>query len=148
MCSLMFDLHCPVWWNIVDKGNHESATILVIFMWLKYVIGLFGALRDRFVAYLQMLSIRRSLQLFLSVQGSLSIPVLSRVKIIHWNQLAKQDPLMTKTGWLVSFVYLWSLPVAHLSDAPRRRLVVTGNSARIQDETTENSTWFFNMVDV
>ena len=27
-------------------------------------------------------------------------------------------------------VYLSSLPVAHLSDAPRRRLVVTGDSAR------------------
>ena len=40
---------------------------------------------------------------------------------------------------LIIFVYLSSLPVAHLSDAPRRRLVVTGSSARIHDETTENS---------
>ena len=31
---------------------------------------------------------------------------------------------------------------------PRRRLVVTGDSARIQDETTENSAWFFNMLGV
>ena len=34
-------------------------------------------------------------------------------------------------------VYLSSLPVAYLIDAPRRRLVVTGDSAKIQDETTE-----------
>ena len=44
---------------------------------------------------------------------------------------------------LVIFVYLSSLPVAHLSDAPRRRLVVTGDSARIQNETAESSAWFF-----
>ena len=43
----------------------------------------------------------------------------------------------------IIFVYLSSLPVASLSDAPRRRLVVTGDSARIQDETTESSAWFF-----
>ena len=49
---------------------------------------------------------------------------------------------------LVISVYLSSLPVAHLSDDPRRRLVVTGNSARIQDETTESSTWFFNVLGV
>ena len=51
-------------------------------------------------------------------------------------------------GYLVIFVYLSSLLVAHLSDAPRRRLVVTGDSARIQDETTENSAWFFNVLGV
>ena len=51
-------------------------------------------------------------------------------------------------NWLIIFVYLSSLPVAHLSDAPRRRLVVTGDSARIQDETTENSAWFFNELGV
>ena len=33
-------------------------------------------------------------------------------------------------GWLVICVYSWSLPVAHLSDAPGRWLVVTGDSAR------------------
>ena len=49
---------------------------------------------------------------------------------------------------LVISVYLSSLPVAHLSDAPRRWLVVTGDSARIQDETTENSTCFFNVLSV
>ena len=32
--------------------------------------------------------------------------------------------------------------VAHLNDAPSRRLVVTGDSARIQDETTESSACF------
>ena len=58
---------------------------------------------------------------------------------------------LPKVGVFVSifiFVYLSSLPVAHLSDAPRRRLVVTGDSARIQDETTENSAWFFNVLGV
>ena len=35
-----------------------------------------------------------------------------------------------------------------IGDAPRRRLVVTGDSARIQDETAENSAWFFNVVGV
>ena len=30
---------------------------------------------------------------------------------------------------------------------PRRHLVVTGDSARIQDEITESSSWFFNMPD-
>ena len=49
---------------------------------------------------------------------------------------------------LIIFVYISSLPVAHLSDVPRRRLVVTGDSARIQDETTENSAWFFSVLGV
>ena len=49
---------------------------------------------------------------------------------------------------LVIFVYLSSLPVAHLSDARRRRLVVTGDSARIQDETTESSACFYNVLGV
>ena len=53
------------------------------------------------------------------------------------------------TELLVGFsVYLSSLPVSHLSNAPRRWLVVTGDSARIQDETTENSAWFFNVLGV
>ena len=43
-------------------------------------------------------------------------------------------------------LYLSSLPVAHLSDAPRRLLVVMGNNARTQDETTESSAWFFNVL--
>ena len=40
-----------------------------------------------------------------------------------------------EVGWLFPFIY------SHyrLSDAPRGRLVVTGDSARIQDETTESS---------
>ena len=46
---------------------------------------------------------------------------------------------------MVISVYLSSLPVAHLRDAPRRRLDVTGDSERIHDETTESSTWFFNV---
>ena len=36
--------------------------------------------------------------------------------------------------WLVISGYLSSLPVAHLSDDPRRRLVNTGDSTRIQDK--------------
>ena len=35
-----------------------------------------------------------------------------------------------------------------LGDVPRRQLVVTGDSARIQDETTENSAWFFYVLGV
>ena len=49
---------------------------------------------------------------------------------------------------LVISVYLSSLPVAHLSDTPRKRLVVTGDSARVQDETAESSAWFFNVLGV
>ena len=58
--------------------------------------------------------------------------------IIGWQQVV----------WLLISVYLHvsSLPVAHLSDAPTRRLLVTGDSARIQDETTESSAWFFNQI--
>ena len=50
-------------------------------------------------------------------------------------------------GWVIC-VYLLSLPVAHLSDAPRGQLVVTGNSAKIQDETTERSAWVFTVLGV
>ena len=49
---------------------------------------------------------------------------------------------------LFTSVYLSSLPVAHLIDAHRRRLVVTGYSARVQNETNESSTWFFNVLGV
>ena len=64
-------------------------------------------------------------------------------------QTRKNQGLFGKElNWLIIFVYLLSLPVAHLSDASRRRLVVTGDSARIQDETTENSAWFFNVLGV
>ena len=52
-----------------------------------------------------------------------------------------------KRGLIIS-VYLSSRPVVHLSDAPRRRLVVTRDSARIQDEITENSAWFLNVFGV
>ena len=54
------------------------------------------------------------------------------------------DVYCRAASWLVISFYFSSLPVAHLSDAPRRRFVVTGDSARIQDETTEN--WFFNVL--
>ena len=49
---------------------------------------------------------------------------------------------------LIIFVYLSLLLVAHLSNAARRRLVVMGDSGRIQDETTENSTWVSNVLSV
>ena len=49
---------------------------------------------------------------------------------------------------LVISVYVSSLPVAHLSDAPRRWLVDTGHSAGIQDKTTENSAWFFHVFGI
>ena len=49
---------------------------------------------------------------------------------------------------MVISLYLSSLPVAHLSDTRRIRLVVTWDTARIQDETTEGSAWFFNMLGV
>ena len=51
-------------------------------------------------------------------------------------------------GGLIISINLSSLLVAHLSNAPRRLLVVTGDSARIQDETTENSAWFFNVLGI
>ena len=52
------------------------------------------------------------------------------------------------SNMFVIFIYLSSLQVANLSDAPRGRLVVMGDSARIQDETAENSAWFFNVLGV
>ena len=64
------------------------------------------------------------------------------------NLLPKTELEKEKSQDYYFFVYLSSLPVAHLSDAPRRWLVVTGDSARIQDETTENSAWFFNVLGV
>ena len=48
----------------------------------------------------------------------------------------------------VIFVYLLSLPVAHVSNAPRRRSVVMADNARIQDETTESFTLFFNVLGI
>ena len=53
--------------------------------------------------------------------------------------------LFTEQAIVIS-VYLSTLPVAHLSNAPRRRLVVAGDSASIQDGTTKNSAWFFNVL--
>ena len=43
-----------------------------------------------------------------------------------------------KDGWLVIFIYLLLLPVAHLSNAPRRQLVVMGDSARVQHKPRFN----------
>ena len=41
-------------------------------------------------------------------------------------------------------LFLLLLPVVHLRDTPRKLLVVTGDSARLQKETTESSARFFN----
>ena len=66
----------------------------------------------------------------LAVPGTEQLSVQSIVKV----------PEIIFIGLVIS-LYLSLWPVAHLSDAPPiRRLVVTGDSARIQDETTENST--------
>ena len=49
----------------------------------------------------------------------------------------------------VTFLFVYfRLPITQLSDAPRRRLFVTGESGRIQDETTENFAWFSNVLGV
>ena len=61
-----------------------------------------------------------------------------------WKNLKLPDVFFFK----IIFVYLSLRPVAHLSDTPRRQLVVTEDSARIQDETTENSVWFFKVLGV
>ena len=73
----------------------------------------------------------------------------------YWLQYSYMNAILDKESFmllleldLIIFVYLSLLPVAHLSDAPRRRLVVMGDSARIQDEITENSAWFFNVLGV
>ena len=61
---------------------------------------------------------------------------------------ADQD--LGKNGMVVGCysVYSSSLPVAHLSDVHKRLLVVTGDSARVQDETTESFAWFFYILGV
>ena len=48
---------------------------------------------------------------------------------------------------LIDYFCLFIVATGCPSD-PRRWLVVTGDSARIQDETTENSAWFFNVLGV
>ena len=72
------------------------------------------------------------------------------VNIIMMFHLKKK--IFFKVHVMFVSVYLSSLSVAHLSDAPRsaprRRLVVTGDTARIQDETTESSAWFFSVLGV
>ena len=67
---------------------------------------------------------------------------------MYWSCVDKFQRLSMVFDYFRIFVYLLSLLVAHLSDAPRRWLVVTGDSARIQDETVENSAWYFNVLGV
>ena len=69
----------------------------------------------------------------------------ARLISLYHNFRAKEKFSLTLFDY---FRLLSSLPVAHLSDALRRRLVVTGDSARIQDETTEHSVWFFSVLGV
>ena len=67
----------------------------------------------------------------------------SQVKILvdTFKIVSKKFVAARYQGWKIMFVsvYLSSQPVAHLSNAPRRLLIVTGNSARLQDKTTESS---------
>ena len=74
--------------------------------------------------------------------GTVTVPIVLFIVTVS-DQENINIPLI-----LIISVYLSSLPFAHLSDAPRRRLVVMGDSARIQDKTTENSAWFFNVLGV
>ena len=69
----------------------------------------------------------------------LSILLVTRT---HIQQSEARLLRIEKIGTCIFSAYLSWLPVDHLSDAPRRRLVVTEDSARIQDERTESSTWF------
>ena len=73
--------------------------------------------------------------------NALLSPILLQVSSINVLQL-----LIWLKGWLVISIYLSSLSVVHQSNVPRRWLVVTGDSARIQDETTESFALFFNTV--
>ena len=50
--------------------------------------------------------------------------------------------------WLFPFIYHRYRLLICATPGPRRRLVVTGDSARIQEETTESSAWFFNVLRV
>ena len=63
--------------------------------------------------------------------------VTARTEPGRWVNKLFDDPKIVRL--LVISVYLSSLLVTHLSDAPRRRLIITGNSARIQNKTTESS---------
>ena len=50
---------------------------------------------------------------------------------------------------LVGYSCLFSVATGCPSErCPRRRLVVTGDSARIQEESTESCAWFFHLLGV
>ena len=71
------------------------------------------------------------------------------IKSSHFNIM--RAVLLSCAGrvhFLFISVNLSSLQVAHLSDAPRSRLVVTRDSARLQDKTTASSAWIFNVLAV
>ena len=72
--------------------------------------------------------------------------------LIEWKTLLEKEKMLVRlwrfhrsTIMAISH-YLSFLPVAHPSDTHKRRLVVTGDSARIQDETNESSAWFYNVL--
>ena len=69
------------------------------------------------------------------------------IEVIDFMSICSGNTTFNGLGFVIS-VYLSSLPVAHLSDALRRRLVITGDNARIQDETTGSTAWFFNVLGV
>ena len=83
----------------------------------------------------------------MSVKAYIYVPSLFyHNTALHCFPLAR--PLRKPSNNSIIFVYLSLPPVAHLSDALRRCLAVTGDSARIQNETTESSAWFFNMLGI
>ena len=59
--------------------------------------------------------------------------------------LRESEGLWLKCNSMISTRYQFLL---HFDTAYRSWLVVTGDSARIQDETTENSAWFFNVLGI
>ena len=59
--------------------------------------------------------------------------------------LRESEGLWLKCNSMISTRYQFLL---HFDTAYRCWLVVTGYSARIQDETTENSAWFFNVLGI
>ena len=56
----------------------------------------------------------------------ISTPAIAFYRLNDTNSLCHLAAFSFRSSWLVISVYLSSQPVAHLSDAPRRRLVVTG----------------------
>ena len=75
--------------------------------------------------------------------GFLGIPVICQKRAVLINLFAVND--MKFLGYFHLFIVATGCPSER---RPQKTLVVTGNSERIQDETTENSAWFFNVLGV